>query len=81
MKLSEMKNIGKNLEQMLMDAGIKDSEMLKEIGTLEAANRLKNDMCYNKLYALEGAILDVRWHNLSKEHKSELKRAYDEMVK
>ncbi|WP_404813547.1 TfoX/Sxy family DNA transformation protein [Clostridium bowmanii] len=30
----------------------------------------------NRLYALEGAIQGIRWYNLSKEIKNELKKFY-----
>lgn len=78
MKLSQMKNIGKALEDMLILVGIEDSDTLLSLGSVEATKRLGLDdqVCFNKLYALEGAIQDVRWHQLSKEHRQYLKEAY-----
>ncbi|MBI2279874.1 MAG: TfoX/Sxy family DNA transformation protein [Bacteroidetes bacterium] len=32
--------------------------------------------CINMLYALEGAIQGIRWHNLSKDRKKELNDFY-----
>jgi len=74
MHLSDMKNIGKNLAEDLIRAGIKTPEDLVELGSIEAA--LKLDACANKLYALEGAILDVRWHSIDKEHRDRLYQDY-----
>ncbi|WP_309245476.1 TfoX/Sxy family DNA transformation protein [Clostridium estertheticum] len=36
-----------------------------------------NSACINKLYALEGSIQGIRWHNLSKEVKNELNEFYN----
>ena len=33
--------------------------------------------CLNRLMALEGAIQDIRWHNLSEEDKKNLKDFYN----
>jgi DNA transformation protein len=74
MRLDQMKNIGKNLADSLIDVGIKTPEELVKVGSIEAALRL--DACANKLYALEGAILDVRWHNIDKTIRSELYQHY-----
>lgn len=83
MRLSELPNIGKILEKELNDIGIQTAEELKEIGSIDATIRLgiHGDTCYNKLYALEGAIKDVRWHQLPKEYRQELKCKYDNMKK
>jgi len=74
MKLNEMKNIGENLAESLKNVGINTPEELAKVGSIEAAIRL--DACANKLYALEGAILDVRWHSIDKNHRNELYQKY-----
>lgn len=74
MRLDEMKNIGKSLADSLIGVGIKTPEDLIKLGSIEAAIRL--DACANKLYALEGAILDVRWHNLDKKYRADLYQKY-----
>ncbi len=76
MKLNELPNIGKTLEQRLTEAGITNPEQLKETGAENAFLRLAvedKSACYNMLCALEGAIQGIRWHQLSKERKNELK--------
>lgn len=64
MCLSKLPNIGKELEALLNTVGINSMEELKEIGSIEATLRLNDigEACMNKLYAIEGAIQDVRWH-------------------
>lgn len=74
MLLNDMKNIGKSLADSLINVGINTPEELVKVGSIEAAIRL--DACANKLYALEGAILDVRWHSIDKKHQSELYQSY-----
>lgn len=77
--LSQLPNIGKELERQLNEVGITTFEQLSEIGSKEAWLRIKNSddsACINRLYALEGAIQGIRWHNLSEEIKKELKEFY-----
>ena len=78
MKLSDLPNIGRELEQQLTAAGIDSPEKLRELGAVESCKMLKlsGPVCYNKLYALEGAILGLRWHNLPKEHMEKVKENF-----
>lgn len=70
MKLSDLPNIGKELEKQLQNNGINSLEKLKETGSVKTCLLLnfQGPTCFNKLYALEGAILGIRWHNLPKDH-------------
>lgn len=83
MKLSKLPNIGKTLEKELNDIGIQTAEELKKIGSIESIIRLnvQGNTCYNKLYALEGAIREVRWHNLPEDIRLDLKARYDKLKK
>ena len=79
MKLSELPNIGKELEKLLESAGIHTPKDLKKLGSIESLRKIndKNDSsCLNKLYALEGAIRGIRWHKLSVEDKRKLKEKF-----
>jgi len=81
-KLSEMPNIGKELEEQLKKAGIETPEQLMEIGSREAFLRLRmldSSACINRLYGLEGAIRNVRWHYLPQDIKDELKSFYSSL--
>ncbi len=75
-RLSKLPNIGKVLEQKLIDTGFKNADELKVIGSKEAFIKIKNiddTSCYNMLCALEGAIQGGRWHELSEDIKQDLK--------
>jgi DNA transformation protein len=75
MKL-EAKNIGKELSDRLLSAGINSIEELKSLGSENAFIRIRTidpSACLNMLFALEGAIQDIRWHNLDISRKKELK--------
>jgi DNA transformation protein len=37
-----------------------------------------NEVCISMLYALEGAIQGIRWHDLDREIREELKKFYFE---
>lgn len=74
MRLEDMINIGEKLAYDLRKVGIETPEDLRAIGSIEAIKKLglSGPTCSNKLYALEGAILDIRWHGLDKNHKDAL---------
>lgn len=79
-KLSELPNIGKEVEKQLNQVGIKTLEQLKEIGSKEAWLKIKkidDSACINRLYAIEGAILNIKKTELSKDKKEELKEFYN----
>ena len=75
-KLSELPNIGKVTEKLLMENGIETPEDLYMAGSKEAFLKIRqidSTACIRMLYGLEGAVQGIRWHNLPKERKEELK--------
>ncbi len=79
-RLQKMPNIAKVLEEKLLKAGINSAEELISIGSKEAFLRLKtqgNEVCFNQLCALEGAIQGIRWHYLDVAVKKDLKSFYE----
>ena len=71
-----MLNIGKVLAEKLVEVGIDTPEKLKAEGSENTFIRLKmvdSGACLSMLCALEGAIQDIRWHNLDEVRKAELK--------
>lgn len=79
-ELSTLPNIGKSVEQQLNEVGIETIKQLNEAGSRQAWLRIKSiddSACINRLYALEGAIQGIRWHNLPQEVKDELKEFYN----
>ena len=78
-KLTEMPNIGKVVAEKLCEVGITTPEELKVIGTEQAFIRLQTideTACLSMLQGLEGAIQGIRWHNLPRERKEELKEFF-----
>lgn len=74
--LTQMKNIGKVVAEKLIQVGITTPEELCAIGSELAFIRLQTideTACFSMLQGLEGAIQGIRWHNLPKERKEELK--------
>ena len=81
--LTTLPNIGKVLADKLKLVEIDTVEKLQSIGSESTFIRLKtvdSDVCFNMLCALEGAIQGIRWHNLEKCKKEEL-RIFFEMTK
>ncbi len=81
--LTKLPNIGPVLAQRLNQIGITTFDQLAELGSIEAVLRIgQTDIltCYNMLYALEGAILGVRWHGIPKSDREQLKTAFDKAI-
>ena len=79
-ELSKLPNIGKVLENQLNDVGINTVDDLINLGSKEAWLKIKeidDSACLNRLMALEGAIQNIRWHNLSEEDKDNLRNFYN----
>ena len=79
-ELSKLPNIGKTVEKQLEAVGIHTVEDLRAAGSREAWLRIKAmdpSVCINRLYALEGALRGVRWHDLDAQTKREWKAFYD----
>ena len=79
-ELSKLPNIGNVLEKQLNDVGIKTIDDLINLGSKEAWLKIKeidDSACLNRLMALEGAIQNIRWHNLSDEDKDNLRDFYN----
>jgi DNA transformation protein len=79
-ELSKLPNIGKVLEKQLNDVGINTIDNLINLGSKETWLKIKeidDSACLNRLMALEGAIQNIRWHNLSEEDKDNLRNFYN----
>jgi DNA transformation protein len=78
--LSDLPNIGKEVEKQLNEVGITTYEQLKDLGA-EAAwlkiQKIDDSACIHRLYALEGAIHGVKKSLLPDERKAELKDFYN----
>jgi DNA transformation protein len=80
----DLPNIGPVLAQELANVGIVTTEDLKKVGSAGALFRIRStsaDGCINMLYALEGAIKGIRWHDLTAEEKAQAKKALEDLLK
>jgi len=79
-KLSKLPNIGRVLEEQLNYAGITTVDDLINMGSKEAwlkIRELDESACLSRLMALEGAIQNIRWHDLSEDDKRNLRDFYN----
>ena len=79
-ELSNLPNIGKEVERQLNEAGIFTYEDLKTAGAQKAWLKIQamdSSACIHRLYALEGAILGIKKGLLPQERKEELKAFYN----
>ncbi len=81
--LTKLPNIGSTLRNKLLKVGIVNKQSLMDVGSENAIIKLMtvddSGVCINMLYALEGAIQGVRWHNLSEERKWDLKLFFNSL--
>ncbi|MGN0488362.1 MAG: TfoX/Sxy family protein [Ruminococcus sp.] len=79
-ELSKLPNIGKIVEEQLVQVGINSVDELKEIGAKEAwlkIQEIDESACIHRLMALEGAIEGIKKTMLSDEVKADLKEFYN----
>lgn len=70
-----LKNLGNTSVNWLRAIGVNNSRELRNIGAVTAYNRIRGRgfrVSKVLLYALEGALLDVHWNNLSPDLKRRL---------
>ena len=78
-ELSKLLNIGKTVEEQLIQVGINSVDELKSIGAKEAwlkIQKIDESACIHRLMALEGAIEGIKKTMLSDEVKADLKKFY-----
>lgn len=83
-ELTSMKNIGREMAKKLTAVGINSSEKLAAAGAKQAFFKLKEaypNVCLVHLYALEGAVTNMDFNNLSEDKKKELKEFSDFLKK
>ena len=80
-ELSNLPNIGKVVEEQLMQVGVNTAEELREAGAKQAWLRIQQideSACIHRLMALEGAIRGVKKSMLPDEVKADLKVFYQQ---
>jgi len=79
-ELLDMPNIGKVLAKKLKQCGITNATELINTGSKNAFLRLKaidDTACLSMLQAFEGAVQNIRWHDLPVKSKNELKEFFE----
>ncbi len=80
-KLSDLPNIGKEVERQLNQVGIMNKEDLENTGSTEAWLKIQAidpSACIHRLMALEGAIQGIKKTELSEKDKKYLKDFYQQ---
>ena len=80
-QLIDLPNIGRELARCLVAAKITSLDHLKRLGSIQAAVRISpyrptNSACRNALFALEGALRGIRWHDIPKADREVLWAEY-----
>ncbi len=76
-ELQGLKNLGKTSAQWLHAVGIHNESDLRRLGAVGAYQAVKTRgfrISKVLLYAIEGALLDVHWNELSPDHKRALEQ-------
>lgn len=79
----KLRNIGPKSAAWLRQVGLRTREDLTAVGTVEAFMRVKRagfKPTLNLLYAIEGALQDCHWQEISDQRRSELIVAADEAI-
>ena len=83
-ELSKLPNIGKTVEEQLLQVGVSTIENLKAVGAKAAWLKIQEvdeTACIHRLLALEGAIRGVKKSLLPEEIKADLREFYREHKK
>jgi DNA transformation protein and related proteins len=76
--IEDMRNLGPATARMLAEVDVLDENGLRLLGSVEAYARLKfrfgRNVSLIALYAMEAALLEIDWRDLSAESKADLKR-------
>jgi DNA transformation protein len=77
-ELSDLKNFGPTSQQWLNAIGVYTKSDLVRLGSIHAYRLMKDrgfNVTMNMVYAMEGAILGMRWDELPEKLKAELRVA------
>ncbi|MGJ0490727.1 TfoX/Sxy family protein [Methylobacter sp.] len=72
---SKFRNLGKASSQMLMSAGIGSEKQLRDMGAVSAYIAVKaagHKPSLNLLWAIEGALTDRDWKEVSRDERTSL---------
>lgn len=81
---SELRNLGKVSSQMLVSAGIRSETQLSEMGAVPAYIAVKaasRKASLNLLWAIEGALTNRDWRDISRDERMSLLLQLDDYEK
>ncbi len=79
--IAELSNLGPSSEAALRSAGIESVEELRRMGAVAAyarARRAGARVSLNLLWALEGALTNLPWQVVAREHRTSLLLALEQ---
>ena len=80
-KPATLRNLGPRSEQLLASSGITTVAQLRKLGSVVAYARVKRvqgSVSLNLLWAIEGALTDLPWQVVAREHRTSLLLALEE---
>ena len=84
MRISEMRNLGPQMEAWLAEIDIEDDEDLRRVGAPDAWRRLRfrfgSEVTLVALYAMAAALKGCHWRELSMAERVRLQRAVDAAI-
>lgn len=79
--IKDLRNLGPKMQLMLTEIEVSGEQDLREMGALEAYRRLRfrfsGGVSIIALYAMEAALVDRDWRDLSPATKADLRRKVD----
>ncbi len=78
--MTSLRNLGPKSQAMLAAVGITSPQQLRKLGSVAAYSKVKRsgtNASLNLLWALEGAITDLPWQQVAREHRTSLLLALD----
>jgi len=79
--IKDLDNLGPKSQEMLLAAGIQTVAQLRKLGAVAAYARVKQSSpraSLNLLWALEGALTDLPWQTVAREHRTSLLLALEQ---
>ncbi len=75
-RIADMKNLGPESAERIVAVGIADADGLRAVGAAAAYRRVKSrfpdDTSLNLLWAMQGALMEIHWHEVPIEIKRQL---------
>ena len=75
-RIASLKNLGPKSAERIFAVGIDSPDEIRELGAAEVFHRVKSKFpdstSLNLLWALQGALMEVHWHDVPDEIKQQL---------